>query len=89
MTDIGNFSLVVSEGLPIRNRPLGDGSSSLSVNPIDGMVIPVWDHLDAAYPDDVTEIYTYKLAAATVMVVTVVYTDAMKRRVLSVDKVIS
>jgi hypothetical protein len=49
--------------------------------------IPEYDLIEATYPDGVTEVYTYKLAAAVVLTVTVVYTDTTKDNISTVTKV--
>jgi len=46
----------------------------------------VYDRIDATYPDNVTEVYTYSLAATDVLITTVVYTDSTKVELLSMVK---
>jgi len=43
-----------------------------------------YDNIAATYPDTVTEVYTYKLVAVTVATITVIYTDASKKYLVSV-----
>lgn len=57
---------------------------------IGALVTEPFDYISAAYPDSVTEVYTYKLggaAGAPVAVVTVVYVDSTKEELVSVTKV--
>lgn len=47
------------------------------------------DYIGVTYPDDTTEVYTYKLGGAsgtTVATVTVVYTTECKEHILSVTR---
>ena len=43
-----------------------------------------FDTIDVTYPTSTTELYTYKLAAATVRTVTVTYTTSAKEILLQV-----
>jgi hypothetical protein len=61
-----------------------DVSMGLAVMP--GFNVPPYDHIEASYPDTVTEIYVYKLSGSTVCTITVVYTDATKEFILTADK---
>ena len=45
---------------------------------IAGLALPLADSIYAAYPDDHTEVYTYKLSGLTVATLTVVYSDSSK-----------
>ena len=45
-----------------------------------------YDRIDATYPNDFTEIYTYSLAAIDVQVTTVVYSNATKTTLISMVK---
>jgi len=45
-----------------------------------------WDTVNTTYPNDHTEVYTYKKGGVTVQTVTVVYTDATKLVLVSVTK---
>lgn len=54
------------------------------------LVTEEFDYIEAAYPDDTTEIYTYKLGGSggtTVAEVTVTYVDNTKAEILTVSKV--
>ena len=44
-------------------------------------MIPPHDEITVTYPNATTEVYTYELAAATVAVVTITYTDSTKEYV--------
>lgn len=43
-----------------------------------------YDRIDATYPSDTQEVFTYKLLAVNVQVVTVDYADATKENIVSV-----
>jgi hypothetical protein len=45
-----------------------------------------WDEIDVTYPDAVTEVFTYKLSAATVKTLTVTYSDSTKSTLLNVTR---
>jgi hypothetical protein len=47
-----------------------------------------WDEIQATYPSSVQEVYTYKLSSVNVQTVTVNYTNASKKTILSVLKVL-
>ncbi len=56
---------------------------------ISGMTFETFDYISAAYPDLVTEIYTYKsggVGGKTTGTISVVYSDATKENLLSVTK---
>jgi hypothetical protein len=42
-----------------------------------------YDSVYAAYPDTVTEVYTYKLSGDTVATITIIYTDDSKETLIS------
>jgi hypothetical protein len=48
----------------------------------------VWDEIEPSYPDNTTEIYTYKLLGSTVQTVTVSYSNASKKQLSGVTKVV-
>jgi hypothetical protein len=56
-------------------RASSDDDVAVAVNLEKGFKIPVFDFdkTVVTYPDDITEVYTFTLAAATVQVVTVKY----------------
>lgn len=64
---------------------------ALQVRGIGGtFVSEKFDYVQAAYPDSVTEVYTYKLGGAsgtTVATLTVVYVDSSKDQISTVTKV--
>jgi len=45
-----------------------------------------YDRIDATYPSDVVEIYTYKLEGVSIGTIEVTYTEKKKKLVLSVVK---
>lgn len=54
-----------------------------------GFNIPAYDYVGVAYPDTVTEVFTFKTGGSggtTVGTLTVVYTSATKENLLSVTK---
>jgi hypothetical protein len=54
------------------------------------LITEPFDYISAAYPNAVTEIYTYKIGGVggiTVATVTVVYVDSTKEELVSVTKV--
>lgn len=72
-------------------------SSGDTINPatedtlssIAGLSIPKHDYILASYPDNITEVYTYKIGGSsgtTVGTITVVYTDSTKDILSSVTK---
>ena len=42
-----------------------------------------YDSIAATYPDTSTEVYTYKLGATTVATVTIVFSDAVTKQILT------
>lgn len=54
------------------------------INSFGSIVRESFDKIDATYPNDVTEIYTYSKGGSTTSVVTVVYTNNEKTDLLSV-----
>lgn len=61
-----------------------DVALGLAVQP--GFNIPPYDAVYGAYPDTVTEVFTYKAAGVTVAVITAIYTDATKTKLSSAVK---
>jgi hypothetical protein len=53
---------------------------------IAGFNIPEFDSIYATYPNDVTEVYTYKKSGSTVGIITVVYTTSSKEILSTVIK---
>lgn len=62
----------------LRVLPLGTG------NILEGIS---FDQIDAAYPDDVTEVYIYSMDMTVAATVTITYTDCSKTQILKVEKV--
>jgi hypothetical protein len=77
-----------------------DGTTpvTVEVDPLTGGVVTTtgtlltqaYDYMSVAYPDAVTEIYTYKFGGSggtTVATVTMVYTDSTKAAISTITKV--
>ena len=80
-------ALIMDRGLPVGNSAGSDGRRALHTRVTAGkLVTEAFDSVYATYPDSVTEVYTYQLAASTVATVTVIYTDSTKANILSVVK---
>jgi len=65
-----------------------DETNPLSVE-LPGFKLPDYDYIAATYPNSTTEVYTYKSGGSsgtTVGVVTVVYSDASKEILTSVER---
>lgn len=58
-------------------------TNTISIN---SLVPGKWDLMTASYPSDIIEVYTYTLASALVIAITVTYVDDTKERILSVSK---
>ena len=69
----------------------GDGNTTVRVGTVEGLLSGIsYDYLSASYPDQTTEIFTYKLGGSggtTVATVTIVYTDSTKENISTVTKV--
>ena len=71
-----------------------EGNLVTSLNPLpvfqtDGLITEDYDYISVAYPDGVTEIYSYKdggVSGTLVATLTLVYTDSTKDNVLSITK---
>lgn len=61
-------------------------SSGNQINIGAGLVTSAFDSLYATYPDDVSEVYTYKLAGVVVNIITVIYSSSAKTNLVSVVK---
>lgn len=58
-----------------------DSNSAFRVETLNAMIPTAYDYVSVAYPDAVTEVYTFKTGGSggtVVSTVTVVYTDASK-----------
>lgn len=78
-----------STGEPIEVEADNDGKLLVSSSAGGTLVTESFDYVSAAYPDAVTEVYTYKSGGSggtTVATVTVVYTNSTKDAVSSVTK---
>lgn len=54
-----------------------------------GLILPAYDYVSVAYPDGVTEVYTFKSGGSggiTVATVTIVYTASDKANLSTVTK---
>lgn len=76
-------TLKMDRAEPLANSDDGTGRRALHVKNLANLVADKYDSIFAAYPTPTTEIYTYKLGAATVATVTVTYTDSSKAVFLS------
>lgn len=87
MSEIKTISaLVMDRADPLGNSDDGTGRRALHVKVAGGIVGVNYDQIIATYPNPVTEIYTYQLAAVTVATVTVVYTDSTKANLSTVTR---
>lgn len=93
-TQSPNWREILSARSTITNKQeyLSSTNHLLDVNATIGgsLVTEPFDYISATYPDVVTEIYTYKIGGSggiIVAVVTVVYVDSTKDRLVSVTKV--
>jgi len=62
---------------------------SIDINSLGQFIIGKFDYIGGAFPDSVTEVYTYKEGGSSgtlVATVTVVYTDANKNNISSITK---
>ena len=79
-------AVVDSDGLnvSVKKSVLPTGASTEeTLQSVAGFNIPKYDQILATYPDTSTEVYTYKLATVTVGVITVVYSDAVTKAIIS------
>lgn len=68
---------------------VGPEGTSLNVTVVGSLVPEMYDYISVAYPDAVTEEYTYKtggVGGTQVALLTVTYTDASKDNVSSVAR---
>ncbi len=66
-----------------------DPATEQTLESVAGFNIPKYDYIGVAYPDSVTETYTYKTGGSsgtTVGTLTIVYTDSTKASLTSVTK---
>lgn len=77
-------SLAMDRSEPLGNSDDGSGRRALHVKNLNQLVSEKYDSIFATYPTASTEVYTYQLAAATVAIVTVTYTDSTKAVLSSV-----
>ena len=78
-----------SESIIVKNEAgVVDESNPLSVE-LPGFKLPNYDYISATYPNTITEVYSYKSGGsigATVGTVTVIYSDASKEVLTSVER---
>lgn len=79
---MGNDSILREE--QIWNSVYDAAEKALKITPQKLIPVVNFDLITATYPDAVTEVFTYSLASNTVLVVTVVYTAANKKDILTV-----
>jgi hypothetical protein len=58
-------------------------TGNTTLEKIMGFDIPKYTQILATYPDTSTEVYTYKNGAATVGTITVVYSDAVTKQIIT------
>jgi hypothetical protein len=78
--------LMMDRSDALGNSDDGTGRRALHVKVAGGIVGVNYDQIIATYPNPVTEVYTYQLAAVTVATVTVVYTDSTKANLSTVTR---
>jgi hypothetical protein len=74
----------------VLNRLFDENTNSLNTLGGNGLQIAPYDYLSVAYPDTVTEVYTYKTGGSggtTVATLTTVYTSSSKEVLSSVTKI--
>lgn len=85
---MSNFSDISRSTIDLeQNKFLGDANDRVAVRVIDAANFQAgvdYDTITATYPDTVTEVFTYSLAAATVRTVTVTYVSSDKRDINTV-----
>ena len=59
-------------------------ATETTLNKLVGLIDFNFDTIEGAYPDTVTEVYTYKLSGVTKATITIIYTDATKETFTSV-----
>jgi len=76
-----------SDSQYLGNSPGADGRGRLhTLSQSSGTILDgvTYDEIEAAYPDSITEVYTYKLLTVTQAIITVVYTSSAKDLITSV-----
>ena len=80
--------LLMDRSEPIGNSTGDDGRRALHIKPTAGtLVTEPFNQIQGAYPDEMTEVYSFYLDAALQATVTVIYVDDTKDQILSVTKV--
>ena len=63
-----------------------DGNPAKAVRTFKSILASDWTSFQVAYPDTITEIYTFYDGATAIKTVTVVYTDASKANISSATR---
>lgn len=71
-------TLKMDRAEPLGNSDDGSGRRALHVKSLASLVSEKYNSIYAAYPDAVTEVYTYKYNLVTVATITVTYSDSTK-----------
>jgi hypothetical protein len=71
-------ALNMDRGIPLGNSDDGTGRRALHVLDRLKFINKPFDSFSVAYPDTVTEVWTFTLASVTQQVATFVYTDSTK-----------
>lgn len=82
VSKIDNLTPVVIKGNPSTGALVVEGDINIS----NTLITDPFDYIGATYPDTSTEVYTYKLGGSggtTVGVITVVYSDAVTKEIIS------
>lgn len=64
-------------------------ATEATLQSVAGMNVPKYDYISASYPDDTTEVYTYKTGGSsgtTVATIHVLYLDSSKEKLVSIRK---
>lgn len=73
-----NSALLMDRGIPLGNSDDGTGRRALHVLDRLKFINKPFDGFTVAYPDTVTEIWTFTLGGVTQQIATFVYTDSSK-----------
>jgi hypothetical protein len=61
-----------------------DGNNAKAVRTFNSILKSDWTRFDVAYPDTVTEVYSFKDGNTVIQTTTIVYTDTTKSNISSV-----
>ena len=76
------LSLGITEGPTLTSTEVGE-KQALDVNIVDQAI---WDSIEITFPDDVSELFTYKNQGVVAQTVLVTYVDIAKKVIISVNK---